>query len=112
MIKGRDFLITISLFFLLLYSLIGDCNSNVWSYLYFQSIYIIINRCATFHRNKTIRLGLSTYTWVLSIAVFTEYILKIPINDYSITVVFVLLFSILGILTSKNNINKSGFFKQ
>ena len=112
MIRGRDFLITISLFFLLLYNLVGNSESDIWCYLYFQSIYIIINRCATFHRNKTIRLGLSVYTWVMSFYIFIEYIVKLPILDYLITVVFVLIFSILAILTSSNNINKSGFFKQ
>ena len=112
MIKGRDFLITIALFTLLLYSLIGNCDSDLWSYLYFQSIYIIINRCATFHRNKTIRLGLCTYTWVMSVYVIFEYVLSISIKNYIVFAVFVLIFSILAILTSKNNINKSGFFKQ
>jgi hypothetical protein len=111
MIRGRDFLIVVALFFLLLYNLIGDNECEVWSFFYFQSIFIIINRLAKFHPNKYIRLGLIVYSWVLSFYAFFEHILKIPVLDYLTTVVFILIFSVLAILTSRNNTYRSGFFK-
>ena len=112
MVKARDILITICLLFLLSYSLIGDSNNKYWIFIYFISIYTIIYEAIDYHRNKYLRLGVKTYSILMMVYCFMNDILQLNIENRYTTVVFLVIFSTLSILISRNNIHKSGFFKK
>jgi hypothetical protein len=111
MVKARDILITVCLLFLLLYSLIGDSSNNYWSFGYFFSIFTIIYKAIDNHRNKYLRLGIKSYSLIMTVYIFISYILGYNIESFYTTVVFLTIFSTLSILCARNNIYKSGFFK-